>query len=197
MTQQKGMLVNKQHFCELLGITKYQFERYVTAGMPVHKRPINKQDEYLVFAGDCIDWMLANVSTAPRTKAGEADSFEDARKHLAKEQAKNYALKNAQLESALLPAEDVVAGWQAAVGRCRAMFLGMASALAPRHVALAHIHTDNPQLHERLLREGMIKQIDAALAELSNTSVEDVEDEEDESDLPGEKPLRREGASAH
>src|SRR5688500_11893282 len=123
----RGMLVNRQRCCDIFGWTLKVFNQHLKAGMPVESTPDSRGGDYQVYTGDIAKWlfeeaMASAVGGTGNVNAGESGTFEDARKRLAEEQARNYALKNAQLESMLLPAEDVVAGWQAAVGRCRAMF---------------------------------------------------------------------------
>lgn len=191
----KGMLVNKQHFCELIGITKYQFEKYVAAGMPVHQRPVNKQDEYLVFVGDCVEWMVKNASASAVGQRGEGQrSFEEERIRLTAEQADAVALKNAQARGELVPVADVVMGWQAAVGRSRGMMLGIPTSAAPRVVQLVHGFQDRPDAAERAVREHLVVQIDAAMAELQNTSVDEPDEDEEDGGpppVPGDEPLAR------
>lgn len=182
----KGMLVNKQHFCDFLGITKYLFDKKVGEGMPIHQRPATKQDEYLVFAGDAIAWMLdAAAANAGGKRAGETKSFEEERIRLTAEQADQVALKNAVARAELLPAGEVLTGWQAAVGRARGLLLGISTAAAARVVQVAHAHQDDPDAAERAIREYLRDQLDAAMAELQNTSV-DEPDEDEGDDVPEE-----------
>src|SRR5687768_7082838 len=134
----RGMLVNRQRCCDIFGWTLKVFNQHLKAGMPVESVPDTRGGDYQVYTGDVVQWLFKQArASAAGNGSGEIRSFEEERTRLAAEQADNYALKNAQARGELMPAADVVAGWQAAVGRCRAMFLGMASALAPRYVALA------------------------------------------------------------
>lgn len=150
--------------------------------MPVHQRPENKGGEYLVHTGAVIGWMVSKSSGADG--AEPAESFEAARIRLTAEQADQVALKNAVARSELLPSAEVLTGWQAAVGRARGLLLGISTAAAARVVQVAHAHQDDPDAAERAIREYLRDQLDAAMAELQNTSVD--EPDEDEGDEPEE-----------
>jgi hypothetical protein len=73
-----------------------------------------------------------------------------------------------------------VAGWQAAIGRSRALLLGIPPATAARLVMIAREHEGDAAAAERAIRASLTRTIDAALTELANTSVDD--DEEDVGD---------------
>lgn len=87
---------------------------------------------------------------------------------LLKEQADHAALKNAQLRAELLPAAEVVEGWQAAIGRARALLLGIPTACADE---LAVRAASGPGAVRDYLRD----RIDAALSELTNTALDEAD----------------------
>jgi phage terminase Nu1 subunit (DNA packaging protein) len=91
--------------------------------------------------------------------------------------AEKVALQVARLRGELLPAAEVSAGWEAAIGRARSLLLGVPVAAAPSVLLLAKQHADDPAAAERLIRDYLTRQIDAALAELADTSAEDFDDE--------------------
>jgi terminase small subunit / prophage DNA-packing protein len=100
------------------------------------------------------------------------------RARLAREQADGHALKNAALRGELLPADEVVAGWQASIGRARALLLGIPPASSATIVLLARQGGDAAAA-ERAVREHLIRSIDSALAELSDTRDLDAAEDED------------------
>src|SRR4051794_22604058 len=114
---------------------------------------------------------LGQPTRAPRSE------LDQERARLAKEQADGHELKNATLRGELLPADEVVAGWQAAIGRARSLLLGIASAAPMTLLMLAK--SQEPKDAERAIRDDLTRRIDAALNELANTSLDDVEAEED------------------
>lgn len=75
----------------------------------------------------------------------------------------------------LLPVEDVVAGWQSAIGRARSLLLGIPTSAAAMIVLLTRKHDDA----ERAVREHLTTLIDDALNELTDTRV-DVDEPADE-----------------
>lgn len=101
---------------------------------------------------------------------GAALNLEKERARLAKAQADERELKNAQLRGELIPAAEVVAGWQAAIGRARSLLLGLPPAAAEELCVLA---ADGPGK----VRERLADMIAEALTELANTSLDDLDDE--------------------
>lgn len=106
---------------------------------------------------------------------------------LMRERADHQALKNAALRAELLPAAEVVAGWQAAISRARALLLGIPIGAASTLVMLATGR--EPQDAERAIREELIRLIDGALSELQNTKLDEAEDD-------GSQPADEGGAGA-
>ena len=91
------------------------------------------------------------------------------RAKLAREQRVGHELKNATSRGELLPAAEVVEGWQAAIARTRSLLLGLPAAAA-EELALLSAGGPGP------VRERLTDLMSAALSELANTAVEDVED---------------------
>src|SRR5688500_7804987 len=100
--------------------------------MPVESLPKTRGGDYQVYTGDVSKWLFEQgLASGSGVEPGQgAESFEQARIRLTAEQADSYALRNAVARAELLPGNEVVSGWQAAVGRCRAMLLGIATASA-------------------------------------------------------------------
>jgi phage terminase Nu1 subunit (DNA packaging protein) len=100
------------------------------------------------------------------------------RARLAKEQADHAALKNAVLRGELLDANEVVAGWQDAVGRARSLLLGLPPACADEVTLLARAGGSAK------VRDFLADRIHDALTELANTKLDG--EEGDEPELAGE-----------
>jgi phage terminase Nu1 subunit (DNA packaging protein) len=130
----KGALLNRAQLCQTLGSSKYEFDLWVTAGMPVAKKPAGPGDGYLVRVGDAVAWLVARAER--RLEREEVDA-ERERGLLYREQRIRAELENARRRGELLPAAEVVAGWQAAIGRARALLLGVPPAAAANLVGLS------------------------------------------------------------
>ena len=120
--------------------------------------------------------MFEWIGKRPETGEDEAPDIGAERARLAKEQADAQALKNAAMRSELLPADEVVAGWQDAIGRCRALLLGIPPASSATLVLLAR--GGEAECAERAIRAHLTRVIDHALNELADTSLDDLEDED-------------------
>jgi phage terminase Nu1 subunit (DNA packaging protein) len=172
-------LVSRAQFCQTVGCTKYEFDLWVTAGMPVEKKPAGPGDGYLVRVGDCVAWLVARAAGRLGQDAVDA---ERERGLLYREQRIKAELENAKLRGELLPANEVLAGWQSAISRARALLLGIPTSASANLVQAVHeaVH-EEPQAAERKVRDLLVRLIDSALLELQNTSVdEDDEEGEDE-----------------
>jgi phage terminase Nu1 subunit (DNA packaging protein) len=172
------MRANKQVCCEVYGWTKHTFDQNVRDGMPVAERPAGRGGDYVVYTGDVHDWLVRRALERAGAPVAEAFDLNAERARLAREQADGQAMKNEVLRGKLLPAEEVVAGWQAAIGRSRALALGMPITVAPQLVLLARQHGEDAEALERAARDAMTRSLDAALLELSNTKVDDLEDDD-------------------
>jgi hypothetical protein len=122
-------------------------------------------------------WLLRTVLGALGQATRPQSELDVERARLAREQADGHALKNAALRGELLPADEVVAGWQAAIGRARSLLLGIPPASAATVVLLARQGVDAAAA-ERAVREHLITSIDSALAELATTSIDGFDDED-------------------
>src|SRR4051794_18118536 len=148
----------------MAGMTPKAFDSWIAAGVSIVERPQGRGGDWLISPSQVIQWLWQGRAK-PNGKAGPTDLSLDAeRARLAKEQADGHELKNAALRGELLPAAEVVAGWQAAVGRARSLLLGIATAAPLALMMLAN--SREPQDAERAIREDLTRRIDAALAEL-------------------------------
>jgi phage terminase Nu1 subunit (DNA packaging protein) len=95
---------------------------------------------------------------------------------LADFQADVQQLKGAQMRAELLPAAEAVSAWQAAIGRCRSLVLGVPTGSAATIVLLARSRDAEEATHE--VREHLTKLLDHALNELADLSFDDDELEE-------------------
>lgn len=101
--------------------------------------------------------------------AGTVVDLNVERAKLAREQRVGHELKNAVARGELIPAPDVIEGWQAAIARARSLLLGIPTTAAEELVLLAG---KGPAA----VRERLAEYVHGALSELANTQVEDVED---------------------
>jgi phage terminase Nu1 subunit (DNA packaging protein) len=177
------LAVTRKQCCDILGWTKHYFDKSVRDGMPVAERPAKQGQDYIVFMGDVIRWLVEREVRSAGVEPIQALDLSAERARLAREQADGQAMKNQVARGELLPADEVVAGWQAAIGRSRALMLGMPITVAPQLVLLARQHAEDAEAPERAAREAMTRSLDHALDELVNTMVDEDDDE------GGEEPL--------
>lgn len=172
----RGEVVNKARLCLLTGRSRPQIDRWIIEGCPVVEAAKDKGGEWKFNTAQVFDWLEL------RSEADdEKIDLNDERARLAREQADHQALKNAALRSELLPADEVIAGWQSAIGRARALLLGIPTASAVQIVVAARQHDDGSEA-ERAVRELLVRLIDGALNELVNTDLDDEGDETDPGD---------------
>lgn len=106
----------------------------------------------------------------------EAPDMVSDKARLLKAKADLGVLEVDKARGVLLPVEDVVAGWQSAIGRSRSLLLGIPTSAAGQIVLLASKHA-NSEESERAIRELLVRLVDGALNELANTSFDDSEDD--------------------
>lgn len=169
----RGEVVNKSRLCLLTGRSRQQIDRWIIEGCPVAEAAKDKGGEWKFNTAQVFDW-LENRADADEEKI----DLNGERARLAKEQADSQALRNARLRAELLPAEEVESAWQSAIGRSRALLLGIPTSTAAQIVLLARKH-DDAQEAERAIRELLVKLIDGSLNELANLSF-DGDDGDDE-----------------
>lgn len=174
----RGEIVTKARLCFLTGKSRKQIERWIIEGCPVVEAPKDKGGEWKLSTAQVFDWLEGRSDADD-----EKPDLNDERARLAREQADNQALRNARLRAELLPADEVESAWQSAIGRCRALLLGIPTSTAGQIVLLASKHADATEA-ERAIRELLVKLIDGALNELANTSFDD-----DEADGAGDSLL--------
>jgi phage terminase Nu1 subunit (DNA packaging protein) len=114
---------DKQQCCEILGWTKHTFDKHVRDGMPVEGRPTSRGGDYVVQTGDVHRWPVKRAVERAGGDVGDDLDLNAERARLAREQADGQAIKNAVARGELLPAEEVAAGRQAAVGHAAASAL--------------------------------------------------------------------------
>ena len=154
---------------QLLGKNRFGIEQLIGEGLPTVSRPETRGGNWVFNTSQVFHWM------ASRHTGGEKPLDLNAeRARLAKEQADAQDLKNRVSRGELLPAEEVVAGWEAAIGRARSLLLGIPTSAAATIVLLTRQHEDA----ERAVREHLTKLIDGALNELVDTSFDDETDDE-------------------
>ena len=167
-----GRIVSRPELCAIMGVTLSEVDRWVQAGCPVAEKPTGRGGEWKFDTARVIAWRTDRA----RAEAGGEKPLDlnAERARLAREQADAQELKNRVSRGELLPAEEVVAGWEAAIGRARALLLGIPTSAAPTIVLLTRQHEDA----ERAVREHLTKLIDGACDELVDTSFDDETDDE-------------------
>ena len=121
-------------------------------------------------------WRMRAAVAAMAPAGGGGSDLPAARARLAAAQEELTRLRIDRERGELIPAEEVVAGWQAAVGRCRALLLGIPPASSATLVLLAR--GGEAECAERAVRAHLTRVIDHALNELADTSLDDLEDED-------------------
>ncbi len=109
---------------------------------------------------------LPRAACKPRGGNDEQPDLNVERALLAREQREGHALRNAVARGELIPASDVVEGWQSAIARARSLLLGLPASASEEIVLLA---AQGPAA----VRERLAELIHAALTELADTAVED------------------------
>jgi phage terminase Nu1 subunit (DNA packaging protein) len=168
----------------LTGETRYEIDKWVQAGCPVVERPSTKGGEWRFDTAQVFAWR----ADAIRLEMGDGKPIDlnAERARLAKEQADGQALKNSVARGELLPADKVENAWMSAIGRCRALLLGIPTSSAGRIVLLSRQH-EGAKEAEREVRELLTSLIDGAVEELRNTDFDDTSD--DEGDGRGDTPV--------
>jgi phage terminase Nu1 subunit (DNA packaging protein) len=170
------MRANRSQACSIFGITKHQFDQFVADGLQASRsgagRGLSWSVDTIVMHKWLVERELRAAGVSAETVVASASNVIDLnteRAKLAREQRVGHELKNAEARGELLPAPDVVEGWQAAIARARSLLLGIPPAAAEELMILASEGA-------AAVRERLADMIHAALSELANTEVEDVED---------------------
>ena len=162
-------VVSKAEFSRRLGVSKARVSQYLADGLPV--RPDGRLDLDRASA-----WVRANVAnTEANGYAPLGHDHARERSRLMRAKASMAELELARLRRELLPADEVEAGWAQAIGRSRALLLGIPPGVAAEIVVAVRSEPDD-ELAERLVRERLTRDIDAALSELADTSAADDDD---------------------
>jgi phage terminase Nu1 subunit (DNA packaging protein) len=173
----RGEVVNKARLSLITGITVKQIEALIAKGMPVVKAPTARGEDWEFATAEVIQWLAGGQ----RPKGEKPIDLNAERARLAKEQADGQALKNAVARGELLPAGNVENAWMAAIGRCRALLLGIPTSSAGRIVLLSRQHEDAKEA-ECAVRELLINLIDTAVNELRNVTASEDDDEDGSGD---------------
>lgn len=174
------MKANRTQACTIFGITKYQFDGFVAEGLPVEKAGAGRGMTWAVDTIAMHKWLVERAlrqAGVPATSAVDTPGpavanvvdLNTERAKLAREQRVGHELRNAVARGELIPAPDVVEGWQAAIARARSLLLGIPPAAAEELMILAREGS-------AAVRERLADMVHAALSEMANTEVEDVED---------------------
>jgi phage terminase Nu1 subunit (DNA packaging protein) len=166
-------VVSKAEFPHRLGVSKARVSQYCGDGLPV--RPDGRIDLDRATA-----WVRNNVLNTEAngfSPMGQDHARERAR--LMRAKASMAELELARLRRELLPADEVEAGWAQAIGRSRALLLGIPPGVSGEIVMLVRGEPDD-DLADRLVRERLTRDIDAALSELADTSADGADDDDDD-----------------
>lgn len=176
------MQVNRAQFCSVFGVPRHEFDALVTSGMPADKIGNGRGAGWKVDTIKAHAWLVDRALRAAGhdPAARKVLDLNEQRARLAHEQAVGHELKNAVARGELVPAPQVVAAWQAAIGRARSLLLSLPPAAAEELALVAPKGT-------AALRERLADMVHAALAELADA---DPADDADESD-----PRSAEGAA--
>jgi phage terminase Nu1 subunit (DNA packaging protein) len=128
-----------------------------------------------------VDWLASG-----KKQSEEKIGLNAERARLAKEQADGQALRNAVARGELLPADRVENVWMSAIGRSRALLLGIPNASSGRIVLLSRQHEDAKDA-EKAVRELLVSLIDTAVNEMRNVSFSD--DGDNDKDRSGDASL--------
>jgi phage terminase Nu1 subunit (DNA packaging protein) len=155
--------------------TRAEVERLPSLGLP-HEVVGGRAGEVRIDRQRAMAWLAGVALGAGDGPDAAAPAIVRERARLVREQADNMALRNKAARGRLLPAEEVVAGWQAAIGRSLALLLGLPPPAAARLVLLVREHENDAAAAERAIRESLTRAIDAALAELASTHLDEFDD---------------------
>jgi phage terminase Nu1 subunit (DNA packaging protein) len=170
------MKANRTQACTIFGVTKHQFDGFVTEGLPVERagagRGMTWAVDTIVMHRWLVERALKAAGVVPSAVAENSNvlDLDVERAKLAREQRVGHELKNAVSRGELIPSPDVVEGWQAAIGRARSLLLGLPPAAAEELCLLAG---KGPAA----VRERLADMVHSTLEELANTSVDDTEEE--------------------
>ena len=168
------MQANRQQACSIFGLSRREFDQLVVLGFPARKKSGSRGEDWSVDTVEAFRWLVVQ-ELARHGLSGEAEQSPDVnaeRARLLGSQANISELEEAKRRGELLPAAEMVEGWQAAIARARSLLLGIPPAAADQLVALARRHAGDDAA-TRAVRERLAEMIHGALAELANTAVED------------------------
>ena len=172
------MHANHQQACSIFGLSRREFDQLVVLGFPAKKKSGSRGEDWSVDTVEAFRWLVVQ-ELARHGLSGEAEQSPDVnaeRARLLRSQANISELEEAKRRGELLPAGDVVEGWQAAIARARSLLLGMPPAAADQLVALARRHADDARA-VAAVRERLAEMIHDSLAELANTAPDEVDEE--------------------
>lgn len=170
------MQVNRAQFCSVFGVPRHEFDGLLAAGMPADKVGTGRGTGWKVDTIKAHAWLVERAVRAAGfdPSAKKVLDLNEERARLAAAQTEGHELKNAVARGELVPAPQVVAAWQSAIGRARSLLLSLPPAAAEELALVAPRGT-------AALRERLADMVHAALAELADADpADDAVDEADE-----------------
>src|SRR3954447_229338 len=162
------MQANKQQICSIFGWTSREFDSNITLGMPAKKKGGARTEVWTVDTVAVSRWLVNRELVRHGVGDGpEASPGTDAeRARLLRSQANISELQESKLRETLIPAEEVVEGWEWAISRARSLLLGLPPAVADQIVTLVRGRsTDEAAI--RAVRELLADRVHDALSELA------------------------------
>jgi phage terminase Nu1 subunit (DNA packaging protein) len=169
------MMANRAQMCAIFGWSPREFDRNVTLGLPAKKRTSSRGDTWSVDTVAAVTWIVAQAVGEQGDGADPLDVNAE-RARLLRSQANISEFEEARRRGEVLPAGEVVEGWQAAIARARSLLLGLPPAAADGLVSLAR-RASGDEAAVPAVRERLADLIHGALSELANTTLDDVEQE--------------------
>src|SRR3954470_24189366 len=133
------MQANRQQTCSIFGLTRRELDQLVVVGFPAKKKLGSRGEDWSVDTVEAFRWLVVQ-ELARHGLSGEAEQSPDVnaeRARLLRSQANISELEEARRRGDLLPAAEVVEGWQAAIARARSLLLGMPPAAAEEVLGIA------------------------------------------------------------
>src|SRR5690242_9186630 len=168
------MQANRQQWCGISGWSSREFDRNLGLGFPARKKNSSRGEAWTIDTREGIAWIVAQA-------VGDGDpgvlDVNEQRARLLAAQSALAELSLRERRGELIPADEVVEGWQFAIGRARSLLLGMPPAAADQVVALARRHADDARA-TAAVRERLADLICEALAELADTRVDELDEQD-------------------
>src|SRR3954468_22640684 len=160
------MQTNRQQACSIFGLTRREFDQLLVVGFPARKKSVSRGEDWSVDTVEAFRWLVVQ-ELARHGVGNEAEQSPDVnaeRARLLRSQANISELEEGRRRGELLPAAEVVEGWQAAIARARSLLLGLPPSAADQLVMLARRHAAD-EAAVRAVRELLAGLVHDALAE--------------------------------